>query len=732
MKSPKKKRRTPPQRSTATSVPASIPPEPFTAVAKLPARLWLLAAMTALLVARPLIPSAAVAWLGDGQPFCMLWLLLAVSTALAAIKGGGLPQRFGAVELLLVVFTVLHSLAAWRGAEINPRPAINMLWEGVAMAASFLLVRQLVASRQEARALVAVMIALAVVMSTFGLHQVFIGLPADRAEYALDPDGMLRRAGQWYAPASPERMAFENRLQSTEPLATFALTNSLAGFLVGWLIVGLGLLRSRMQKQPRFGLLASLAMVALCLVLTKSRSALVAGAMGILAISLQRGVLRRRWKLAIGMAAAGLFCIAAAATLGKLDEKVITEAGKSLGYRMQYWQSTSAMIGDRPLLGVGPGNFQDYYTRYKLPTASEEIRDPHHWMFEIAATAGLPALVAFCAFLGLVLWKAVRGAQVPRVEQASPDRNQPSPNGFLFAGAASGFLVALVIGPLAGLPLGFEKLAGGLLVGGLVLYVLRPWIAGGALPPAVLALGSAVLLVNLLAAGGIMYPGIAGSLWLMLGLAVNLVEPRRAIAGKYVPGAAFAICSLLALGQYWTGYAPVLRAQGLLMEAQNGDATTRESTILAAAEADPRASEPWQDLAALRLQVLQNRPGSRALGQFRDACEEFLARKQHSSSAHRLVGNWWWQVYEQTESRKGAAEAVRRFARAVELYPNHATLRAELALALASMGNQPAARGEADKALNLDAATPHTDKKLTDKNRQKMAEIAGSQPDGSR
>src|SRR5690606_23008223 len=106
------------------------------------------------------------------------------------------------------------------------------------------------------------------------------------------------------------------------------------------------------------------------------------------------------------------------------------------------------------------------------------------------------------------------------------------------------------------------------------------------------------------------------------------------------------LCAALAVSQYWTGYAPVLRAQGMLLEAQNGDATSRENALLAAAEADPRAAEPWQDLAALRLQAWQAQPGSRALAQFSDACEQFLAGKPHSSSAHRLVGNWWRQVFE--------------------------------------------------------------------------------------
>ena len=61
------------------------------------------------------------------------------------------------------------------------------------------------------------------------------------------------------------------------------------------------------------------------------------------------------------------------------------------------------MIADRPWLGCGPGNFQDVYTQYKLPEASEEVADPHDFLFEVWATAGTPALLALLGVLGLFL-----------------------------------------------------------------------------------------------------------------------------------------------------------------------------------------------------------------------------------------------------------------------------------------------------------------------------------------
>ena len=83
------------------------------------------------------------------------------------------------------------------------------------------------------------------------------------------------------------------------------------------------------------------------------------------------------------------------------------KAATSLGYRLQYWQATLHMIADRPWLGCGPGNFQDVYTRYKLPEASEEVADPHDFLLEVWATAGTPAMLALLGVLGL-FWAPCR------------------------------------------------------------------------------------------------------------------------------------------------------------------------------------------------------------------------------------------------------------------------------------------------------------------------------------
>ncbi len=129
---------------------------------------------------------------------------------------------------------------------------------------------------------------------------------------------------------------------------------------------------------------------------------------------------------------------------------MLSEAGKSLGYRLEYWQATWAMIGDHPWFGCGPGNFQDAYMRYKLPQASEEIQDPHNLFFEVWATAGTPAMLALLAVLGLFGWQTWRRAE-PQSGSAAGDPSTKVTTIGLMIGAAAGLLLANLVGPLVGL-----------------------------------------------------------------------------------------------------------------------------------------------------------------------------------------------------------------------------------------------------------------------------------------
>ncbi|HEV3416064.1 MAG TPA: hypothetical protein VG056_04605, partial [Pirellulales bacterium] len=200
-------------------------------------RPWLLAGAAALFVARPLVVSDGGPWQGDGQPFAALWIVLAVLWALGALGRPRLALRFTSIDAVVVAFFAWWAWCAWLGAASGaPRPSFNRLWEGASTLVAFFLLRQLAPLGREARALVVVMIALGVLLASSAFHQYFVTMPEDQAQFAAHPEAMLHQAGiEQMRPDSAEFKAFKARLESREPIATFALTNSLAAYLAPWL-----------------------------------------------------------------------------------------------------------------------------------------------------------------------------------------------------------------------------------------------------------------------------------------------------------------------------------------------------------------------------------------------------------------------------------------------------------------------------------------------------------------
>ena len=740
-------------------------------------RPWLLGVCTALSIARLLSPSESVAWRGDGLPLDLFWLLALLGWATAAWHDRQTVVRAGWIDAAVLLLVAWSVVAAGHAAVVDaPRPAINMLWSWFALGAAFWLWRQLVADDREARTIVVLMLAIAVGISGYALHQYFVSLPADRAMYLDNPDAALAAEGLDFPPGSTERQLFEQRLFSTEPPATFALANSLAGWLVPWLLVAaaVGWLSWRdwlRQKSANLGrVLAGTAAIVLVagfvLVLTKSRSAMagvVVGAGLVLVALARRGSMH--WKraavLSATIAAAIALMIAVGVLVGGLDREVLSEAPKSLGFRWQYWQATIQMVREHPWLGCGPGNFGDHYTRFKLPTASEEINDPHHLILEVAATAGLPAALALIVVVAGVGWLFFRGTNgsfktsIEPTSCATASSSSSAVSNFALLGKPAvaprlGFETAslqvttgqrsILIGAVAGLVLAWlgPRLTGGLIdiapsllstvgfavCGAMVIWLLWPWVERGRLTTPIVAAAVLGLAFNLLAAGGIAFPAVAGSLWLLLALALNLSaersceRPNAAASASQLRlgrGALSAIWIAAlgsAIGCYLTGYQPVVLSMIQSSAARASTGAEAERHLLAAATSDPFAAQPRLDLAQWHFErwLHDQRPESLAL--FEAAQAKATELRSHQSAIWLRIGQWYRQIAARTNREEHHARAVDACRHAVELYPNHARERAVLALAFQGAGRSDEARRAAAAAWEFDRETPHADQRL--------------------
>jgi O-antigen ligase len=112
---------------------------------------------------------------------------------------------------------------------------------------------------------------------------------------------------------------------------------------------------------------------------------------------------------------------------------------------------------EHPLLGVGPGNFQFYYSEHWERPGVQRIRVVHNTYLEIAAEIGSLSLVLFLTYL------AVTDARLRAA--ANQDLG--------LAGLASAVRASLIVAAVAGFFLSAEFLAPFWLFGGLAQAVWR-------------------------------------------------------------------------------------------------------------------------------------------------------------------------------------------------------------------------------------------------------------------
>jgi putative inorganic carbon (HCO3(-)) transporter len=89
----------------------------------------------------------------------------------------------------------------------------------------------------------------------------------------------------------------------------------------------------------------------------------------------------------------------------------LTDENYAVVERLAHWEAALRMLSDRPLLGVGIGNYVPTYPAYAVPGWKDPLGHAHNQYLNVAAETGLVGLVAylvlFAAFAGHA-WGAVR------------------------------------------------------------------------------------------------------------------------------------------------------------------------------------------------------------------------------------------------------------------------------------------------------------------------------------
>ena len=705
-----------------------------------------LALAVTLLVITLLIPSEGSIPDGASAPLAAGWCLLLVVWAASLFLSAEPIVRIGWTEIAGVAFVGWYSLAAVLSlGETNGRFALNAHWLVLSYGIAVFLLRQLIHSLALVRSLLAGMIWLATLLAALGLYQYFYSMPRQREEYERTVAAQTAaQPASGETAKSPLRELFDNRVRSVEPIGTFALTNSLAGFLAPWLIATLAVCLAcgdwSRHRSFLMGMAGCLLLLSACLILTKSRSAFLATAIGLVLITLYgRGNglwpgWRPDWRLPAAAAGIAVLLGLGAVFLGGLDWEVLSEAPRSVLYRLEYWQATARMIADYPLLGCGPGNFQEVYATYKLPQASETVADPHNFLLEIWATAGTPALLLFVLLVVAFIYDLLN-AKPPRRTFSEP--LAPAFE-LVFGGALLGLLVGPWISAALGLPL--VSLPVVWLLGGLLLlaawWTVRPWCTTGNVSLPALIIPQVVLAINLLAAGAFVFPGVISTLLVLAPAALVFVElsaaanwqsyqglrddsaalPLAIRLPHLVSGAVLCASALLTVVCLYTAYYPVFQGQSALAEALYALEQRRyadaEPQAIVAARADSLSPEPWRLLSELRLARWEARRQASDWDSFLQAADTFQALNPRHHLAWFERGKWLLVAWKKDDNRDRLDQALAAFRQAVKHFPNKALYHAQLAWTLHLAGDDENARLAAENAWKLDQQMPHREQRL--------------------
>ena len=604
---------------------------------------------------------------GSGLVWVLAMLIVVGLWIASSLFCGRFRYRWSWTDAAVVALVFLVGSSSTHG--LDRRLAINLAWEWAGLGFAYVLTRNLSRTRGESTVLAGVLVATAVAVSAYGLFQARVEIPQLQERFRRNPGQVMVEAK---IPADPQhvRVFADRLLGSNEVFSTFGLANSLAGFLVGPLVLAVAMMIRNLAdaKAPgsRWGVIGLAAAPRLCIVtcllLTKCRSAWIGLFLAEAVLTWQE---RRKIpaRLLLGAGLSELVLVVALAAVGmatgRLDRQVLTQSWQSMCYRWEYWQGAWGVITEGARghaagasafwSGVGPGNFGSHYLLHKLPQSSEEIQDPHNLFLEVWAIAGFWALLALAAALVLAFWNLLgpaaagageddkarvrlrrRPSEVSRETAPEVSRETspvvaavlpagaPDRLGWLTLSAGLGLVMVLFVGQM-------NLFQGDLLVRWVILsgsWLLAALLGLGLwrrVPLPATAFGAAVLacVVNLLAAGGIGMPAVALVLWLLLALGLNLRDDRpcgrlREYAGR-LPAFALAIVWSALAGSFVGAITPFWRSEAALDGADDAlahrppDFERAQAAYEFAEEADRYSPRPWLGDAYLQFLIWESR-----------------------------------------------------------------------------------------------------------------------------
>ncbi len=677
----------------------------------------LLVVCTGFFLGRMLIPAES-SHQGDTILFVFFWLVLfSVACWLGIRNRISLPPSIDLIDASLFLLAFLGPLLSLMALYVrggNLRTGLYCFWESAGTFVAVFLIRKLLL---KTRSMLPILLLLGIVIpiSGLGVYQHYVSYPEKRAivnpiaerweeleqQIAKASESAIirlqRKQLKWQKEMTDYGIPLDDKMRkgllnrlnnSSEPTARFALANTLGGVLTFVSVLILAFLFALLKKKQallKILLAASMMILVLyCLLLTKSRTALLGMVVGISLLFLYRithsARIQPKYILA-GIITLGLLAILVliAVFTGGLDIEVLTEAGKSFRYRIEYWIASWNMLSEHFLFGAGPGNFREAYLEFKLPESSEVILDPHNIWLDAWSQGGIVSLIGLVLITFCVIKKMFEFCVMNSSDESPDSQTYQMPStGRLIAGT---ILVILFSGIFSSpeLALPIEELIGwGILIAAVSLgwaWILKPAMLSGF----TLLCAATALFLHLQGAGGYSMP-IVIQLLLIFSVGQFTSPKEIKVPDRIIYPVGLGIGVLLTVLCWWTSVAPKFAegiAQARLYESRSLNESER--ILQQWASQDSVNPEPWMMLSKLHERSASQTRNVSELKQSGDAMMEYIKRDPINYYGYRERARLSKLLFEWSQDTEILKQAVQFQEQAINHYPNDSHLHLELA-----------------------------------------------------
>ncbi len=355
---------------------------------------------------------------------------LGAAVACSAMRAGELRRSaWGLAAAALALFVVLRHMGGATGLD-------NFVY-GLMQVSGFVGAATVfgVAGRPRVRRLVlAALMGLLGVLIVRALQQVYIEHPRTLENFRATREQFFRSQG--WTPDSGMAKAFERRLSQPEASGYFGMANALATLGAAGMMVGAGLFRASRNEQrdqrPRrsFMGLPSLVLIVLSGALVYyagAKGGLAAAGLGVFAVLIAFALQKR----AVSVPTTVARLIGPAAVLATLGAVVVrgmigTRIGElSVLFRWFYMQAAARIIGEHPLMGVGPMGFKGAYLLAKNPLSPEEVTSPHSVLLDLMAGLGIGGVALAVVWM---FWTSLGAIGLVRTRNGVDGAGPPLPS----------------------------------------------------------------------------------------------------------------------------------------------------------------------------------------------------------------------------------------------------------------------------------------------------------------